>query len=336
MTEPSSPITPQQIIDHLWAARSAMALAAGIEHEVFTHVANGKRTAAEIAKAAKANKRGVEHLLDALVALQYLTKKGDKYGLTPVSDAFLVKTKPSYMGAFAEETALNWTAWGKLAEVVKTGKPVVAVNTEDFGKEFFPKLVSAIFPMSFGGASAVAHSLSEKQRRNIKTILDVAAGSAAWSLPFAQLLPDARVTVLDYPEVTPIARQFVEKFGLAERYSYIDGNLRQLNFGRNQYDLILLGHIIHSEGETWGRKLIKKSAAALKEGGLLLIAEMIPNDARTGPVVPLVFGLNMLIHTEQGSVFTMKQYKAWLKEAGFKKIWTVDAPAPSPIILASK
>jgi hypothetical protein len=32
----------------------------------------------------------------------------------------------------------------------------------------------------------------------------------------------------------------------------------------------------------------------------------------------------------------MKQYKEWLKEAGFKKIWTVDAPAPSPIILASK
>jgi 3-hydroxy-5-methyl-1-naphthoate 3-O-methyltransferase len=336
MAEDSTPITPQQIIDHLWAARSAMALAAGIEHEVFTHVANGKQTAEEIAKAAKASKRGVEHLLDALVALDYLTKKGEKYGLTPVSDTFLVKTKPSYIGAFAEETALNWSAWGRLAEVVKTGKPVIAVDTEGAGKEFFPKLVSAIFPMSFGGASAVAQTLSEKQRGKIKTILDVAAGSAAWSLPFAQLIPDAKVTVLDFPEVTPVARQFVERFGLADRYTYLEGNLRQVNFGRNQYDLILLGHIIHSEGEKWGRKLIKKSADALKEGGLLLIAEMIPNDKRTGPVVPLVFGLNMLIHTAQGSVFTMKQYKEWLKEAGFKKIWTVDAPAPSPIILASK
>ncbi|MBI3651910.1 MAG: methyltransferase domain-containing protein [Acidobacteria bacterium] len=336
MTETSSPITPQQIIDHLWAARSAMALAAGIEHEVFTHVANGERTAVDIAKAAKASKRGMEPLLDALVALQYLTKKGNQYGLAPVSEMFLVKSKPTYMGAFAQETALNWEAWGKLAEVVKTGKPVVAVDAEKFGKEFFPKLVAAIFPMSYSGASFVAQSLTAKQRSKITAILDVAAGSAAWSLPFAQAIPAAQITVVDYPEVTPIARQFVEKFGLTERYNYREGNLRHIQFGRNQYDLVLLGHIIHSEGEKWGAKLIKKSADALREGGLLLIADMIPNDQRSGPVLPLVFGLNMLLHTAEGSVFTMKQYKEWLKAAGFKKIWTVAAPGPSPIILASK
>ena len=69
---------------------------------------------------------------------------------------------------------------------------------------------------------------------------------------------------------------------------------------------------------------------------MLLIAEMVPNDRRTGPEVPLVFGLNMLIHTQEGGVYTMKQYREWLKEAGFQKVWTVDAPAPSPVILATK
>src|SRR5262249_1194408 len=135
---------------------------------------------------------------------------------------------------------------------------------------------------------------------------------------------------------TPIARQFTGQFGVSDRYDYIEGNLREVDFGRNRYDLIILGHIIHSEGEKWGKKLIKKSHRALKEGGLLLIAEMIPNDTRTGPALPLVFGLNMLLHTEQGDVFTMRQYREWLKEAGFKKVSTIEAPSPSPLILATK
>jgi ubiquinone/menaquinone biosynthesis C-methylase UbiE len=155
-------------------------------------------------------------------------------------------------------------------------------------------------------------------------------------LAFAQAIPDAQVTVVDYPEVTPVARQFAERFGVQDRYDYVDGNLREIAFGRSRYDLVILGHIIHSEGEQWGRRLIKKSYGALKDGGRLLIAEMIPNDARTGPALSLLFGLNMLVHTEHGDVFTMREYRQWLKDAGFKKVTAIEAPAPSPLILATK
>ncbi|MCI0448146.1 acetylserotonin O-methyltransferase [bacterium] len=331
-----SKVTPQQITDLLWSARSAMALISGIDLEVFTHIANGKRTASQIAQAASADTRGMQYLLDALVGLGYLNKSGDQFGLEPVSAAFLVKGKEPYMGVFAEETKMNLQAWNHLTEVVKTGKPIATVNTDEGGREFFPKLVSAIFPLSFAGANAVAASLSNEERSSIKNILDVAAGSGAWSLAFARAIPDAKVTAVDYPEVTPITRDFAKRFEAADRYNYIEGNLREVDFGRKKYDLVILGHIIHSEGEEWGQKLIQRSSDALKDGGILLIAEMVPNDERTGPIMPLVFGLNMLINTESGGVYTMKEYDAWLKDAGFKKIWTVDIPGPSPVILATK
>jgi 3-hydroxy-5-methyl-1-naphthoate 3-O-methyltransferase len=331
-----SKVTPQQITDLLWSARSAMALVSGIDLEVFTHIANGKRTASQIAQATSADARGMNYLLDALVGLGYLNKSGDQYGLEPVSAAFLIKGKEPYMGAFAEETKLGLQSWSNLTEVVKSGKPIRTVDEEQAGREFFPKLVSAIFPLSFAGGNAVAASLSQEQRNSIKSILDVAAGSGAWSLAFARSIPDAKVTAVDYPEVTPITRDFAKRFEVADRYNYIEGNLREVDFGKKKYDLVILGHIIHSEGEEWGQKLIQKSFDALQDGGILLIAEMIPNDERTAPVMPLVFGLNMLIHTEHGGVYTMKEYNAWLKDAGFKKIWTVDIPGPSPIILATK
>jgi ubiquinone/menaquinone biosynthesis C-methylase UbiE len=336
MSTTESNVTPQQIITDLWAARAAQALVAGVELEVFTHVDSGKRTAKEIARAAKSNARATEHLLDALTGLGYLNKKNGNYGLEPVAEQFLVKGKPTYMGAFAYETRLTWNGWAQLTEVIKTGRPVEALDTDAGGRDFFPKLVEAIFPMSYNGARAAVAALPEKSRKRIKNILDVAAGSAAWSLPFAEAIPDARVTVVDYPEVTPVARQFADRFGVADRYDYVEGNLREIDFGRDKYDLVILGHIIHSEGEKWGRKLIKKSYRALKDDGLLLIAEMVPNDARSGPPLPLLFGLNMIVHTEMGDVFTMREYREWLKEAGFRRVTTIDAPGPSPLILATK
>ena len=329
-------VSPQQIINDLWAARAAQALVAGVELDVFTHINSGKRTAKDVARAAKSNARATEHLLDALTGLGYLSKKNGNYKLEPVADNFLVKGKPAYMGAFAYETRLTWNGWAQLTEVIKTGRPIEVVDTDEGGREFFPKLVAAIFPMSYAGARAAVASMPEKSRKRIKKILDVAAGSAAWSLPFAEAIPDAQVTVVDYPEVTPVARQFTERFGVADRYDYIEGNLREIDFGRDKYDLVILGHIIHSEGEKWGRKLIKKSYRAISDGGSLLIADMVPNDERSGPSMPLLFGLNMIVHTEKGDVFTMRQYRDWLKGAGFRRVTTIDAPGPSPLILATK
>jgi len=102
------------------------------------------------------------------------------------------------------------------------------------------------------------------------------------------------------------------------------------------YDLVILGHIIHSEGEKHGKELLRKSYAALRPGGKLLIGEYVPNDARTGPAMPLLFGLNMLLQTEVGAVFTLREYRDWLKGEGFHKVVTVPVPPPSTVIIATK
>ncbi len=331
----SKPVTPQKFFEDLWAARGSLALIAAVDLDVFTAVAEGRKTAADIAKAIKGARRGVERLLDALAGLGYLTKRGSRYGLTPLADAFLVRTRPSYLGAMAEESKMTTPGWLQLADVIRSGHAVTRVDTGE-GRDFFPKLVRAIFPLSYNSARALVSSLPKARLKGIERILDVAAGSAAWSLPFAQALPHARVTVLDLPEVTPAAREYAGKLGVAGRYDYLEGDIRQIDFGQKQYDVVILGHIIHSEGEKWGKTLIQKSYRALKPGGMLVIAEMIPNDTRTGPVFPLLFGLNMVLHTNEGDVFTLAEYRQWLKRAGFSNIKTVEVQSPSPVILATR
>ena len=316
-----------------WRART---LVAAVELNVFGQIAAGRRSPAEVAQAAGASPRGVAPLLDALAALGYLKKERGGYALQPVAAEFLVPGGKKYLGAMAHALSLTWDNWKNLSEAVRTGHPMEAVDVATKGKEFFPKLVASIFPGNYAAAQIAASKFSAKECGRIRRILDVAAGSGAWSLAFAQAIPGARITTVDFPEMTSITREFAEKLGVASRYDYLEKDLRQANFGREAYDLVILGHIIHSEGERRGKELLEKSYAALRAGGKLLIAEYVPNDARSGPAMPLLFGLNMLLQTEDGGVFTLRQYRGWLKAAGFRAVSTISVPPPTTVILATK
>jgi SAM-dependent methyltransferase len=329
-------LSPAVLMEDLTGAWRSRALVAAVELDVFSQIAAGKRTVKEVAEAAGASQRGIANLLDALVAIHYLRKTGSRYGLQPVSAAFLVPSGKNYLGAMAYALSLTWDAWKNLTEAVRNGRSAETVDVAEKGKEFFPKLVASIFPGNFAASTVVVSRFPEKERRQIHKILDVAAGSGAWSLAFARAIPEARVTTVDFPEMAPITRGFAGKFGVAARYDYLEGDLRQVDFGRDRYDLVILGHIIHSEGEKHGKELLRKSYEALRPGGKLLIAEYVPNDARTGPAMPLLFGLNMLLQTEEGNVFTLREYRAWLKAAGFRKVAAIPVPPPSTVILATK
>jgi hypothetical protein len=96
--------TPQRIIEDLWVGRGVQALVAGVELDLFTHIAERKSKAKEIAHACNASQRGIERLLDALVGYGYLHKEDDDYRLNTISEKFLVRGKESYMGDFVYET----------------------------------------------------------------------------------------------------------------------------------------------------------------------------------------------------------------------------------------
>src|SRR6266496_4140805 len=80
----------------------------------------------------------------------------------------------------------------------------------------------------------------------------------------------------------------------------------------------------------------RKLFARLKSGGTIAIAEWLVDDDRTKPLPSLMFAVQMLVNTEKGDTFSFNEIKSWLQEAGFKKVQVLQAPGPSPLILATK
>lgn len=320
----------------MWGGWSTCAIAAALELDVFTAIASGSTTAARVASAASANESATRRLLDALVALKHLTRAGDRYSLTPVSATFLVRGSELYIEGAGRVAIGQTVGWFQLANVIKTGVPIRLRGTEANG-EFFAKLVKCVFPPNYVAAKEAVASLTPAVRARIKNVLDVGAGAAPWSIPFAQASQATRVTAVDLPQVTPVTRQYAAKFGVAGQYDYLEGNLHEVDFGKDRYDLVTLGHVIHTQGRAAGRRLIDRCAVSLRDRGVLLISEFIPNDDRTGPPFSMLIGLNMMLYTPEGDVFTMKEYRGWLKGAGFKTIKAIRRVAsPSTLILATK
>jgi ubiquinone/menaquinone biosynthesis C-methylase UbiE len=331
-----SKISPERLMQFGFAYAPPLIIGAAVANNVFESLASGAKTVEEVSRETGASVRGLRAIMNALVGLELLTKRGQNYSLAPESEAFLVKDKPGTLaGFFSMNRVRLMEQWMKLDEIVRTGQPAEARNQEGPGTEFFAQLVENIIPMSYGSAQALGDHLRLAKAKNRVRVLDLASGSGIWGIALAQKSPRVRVTAVDWAGMIPTTKRITQKFGAADQFEFIAGDLLEADFGSG-YDVATLGHILHSEGEERSRKLLKKTANALKSGGTIAIGEWLVNDQRTEPLNGLMFAVNMLVNTEQGDTFSFNEIKGWLKEAGFKKTRTLKAPGPSPLVLATK
>src|SRR5436309_408483 len=107
--------SPALFFDTVNAFQRTEALRAAVELDLFTHVAAGRHTAADIAAACGASPRGVRILADYLAIVGFLRKAGDRYELTPEAAAFLDRNSPAYLGG-----AMDFLLLPELREAFRT------------------------------------------------------------------------------------------------------------------------------------------------------------------------------------------------------------------------
>ena len=329
-------VRPDRIMQFGWGYAPTFIIRAALQHKIFDRLDESPKTVEELSQASGASKRGLTAILNALVGLELLARSNGRYSLTSESAAFLVSTKPGYHGAFFTHTLDQiFQKWQQLPEVVRTGKPVQAANTQEEGAEFFASFVEALFPMGYPGARVLGEHLGVARSSGPIRVLDLAAGSGVWGIALAQQSPNVQISAVDWPVVLETTKRVAARHGVGDRLKTIPGDLLEADFGTG-YQVAILGHILHSEGEKRSRRLLRKTFEALAPGGTIAIAEFVPNDERTGPANALIFAVNMLVNTDEGDTFTFAEISQWLREAGFINARQLEAPAPSPLILANK
>jgi ubiquinone/menaquinone biosynthesis C-methylase UbiE len=330
-------VTPERLMELSFAYAPPLIISAGVSNKIFDSLEDGAKTPEQVAEETGASARALGILMNALVGLGLLKKdRKGKYSLTPESAAFLLSKKPgTHAGFFGIIAPQLISRWLRLSDIVREGRPAVAVNQETEGTEFFSQLVENIIPMSYPPAQKLGDHLKLAKAKNEIQVLDLGAGSGIWGIALAQKSPRVRVTAVDWAGMIPTTKRITQKFGVGDRFNYVEADMLEANFGSG-YDIATLGHILHSEGEDRSRQLLRKIFRGLKSGGTIAIAEWLVNDDRTKPLPSLMFAVQMLVNTEKGDTFSFNEIKNWLEEAGFKKVRKLEGPGPSPLVLATK
>jgi hypothetical protein len=329
----TSTITPEKIMQLTGGSQATALLGTAVANEVFTRLEAGAMTADDLAKAAKISPRGAKALLDGIFALGLVTLAGGKYANTPEASMFLVEGKPSSLTGMARVAMHGMASWAKLPEAVASGTAVFSETIDAKDHAFWSILVTAIAPLAFPAAQAVAARL-DVARRGPLSFLDVGGGSGIFSAVLLGANREARSTQVDWPTVNTIARGFVAKFGVGDRFHTVDGDIHTADWGTG-HDVAIYSNIAHQESPTQNIEAFRKFRAALNIGGTLVVSDFVVKDDRSGPPHGLLFNTQMLVASKEGASWREADYRAWLAEAGFKTVTFEPTQGPSTLIYAS-
>ncbi|MHC1763686.1 MAG: methyltransferase [Verrucomicrobiia bacterium] len=325
--------TAESLLELGRSYQAAAVFAAAADLELFDAVASRPKTAPELARALRAEARGLAILLDALVAIGLLRKQEGRYGLAPGVETWLTSESPKSILPMAQHQANCMRNWVQLARVVRSGSPaerMPSVRGEDGDQEAF---IGAMHSISAPAADGVIAALRPFRFAHL---LDVGAASGTWTMAFLRKRPAARATLFDLPEVIPMARRRLKARGYLNRVSLAAGDYNKDALPRGA-DLAWVSAIVHQNSRAQNRALFGRVFRALEPGGSIALRDILMEADRTRPVAGALFAVNMLVATEGGGTFTFEELRADLESAGFEQVKLARADeGMNAIVVATK
>lgn len=314
--QPQRRWTAESLLDLSRAYQPAAVLAAAAELELFEALLPRPLAAQEVARRRDCDLRGMTILLDALAALQLVTKRDGRYGLRPDVAELLIPDSPRSVLAMAQHQANCLRRWAQLARVVRSGRPVrrapgvrgVAGDAEAF--------IAAMHNISAPVADRVIRAVRPLRFQHL---LDVGGASGTWTIAFLRACPEARATLLDLPHVIPMARRRLAAEGLIPRVRLVAGDFNRQPLPGGA-DLAWVSAIVHQNSRAENRALFARLFKALKPGGRVAIRDILMETSRTAPLAGALFAVNMLVATTGGGTFTFAELRQDLEAAGFRQV----------------
>jgi predicted O-methyltransferase YrrM len=305
-----------RLLDLMRGFQVPCVVAAAAELGVFAALAQGPRTAEDVAAACKASPRAVTILLDALAAVGILAKAGGSCSIAESLRAALDPASPACVLAMILHQANCLRRWSRLAWTARDDAP------SDPGPSILgpaADLESFIQAMNVVSGPVADGLVASIDAGPVAHVLDIGGASGTWTLAWLRAHPGARATIFDRPEVIPMARARIAAAGVTNRVGFAGGDylVDPLPAGA---DVAWISAIVHQHSREENRGLYRRAAAALVPGGRVLVRDIVMEPTRTTPAAGALFAVNMLAATPGGGTWTLDEYREDLEAAGFTDV----------------
>lgn len=326
--------------------QEASILFAAAELDVFTVILqNGNAVSApQLSSLCRTDIRGTAALLDALAAMEYLKKTGEEpdalYTVPAEKQDLLDSRNPATMIPILRHNACCQRRWAQLSFAVRDGRP--PEPQESFlGKEQDQKsFIMGMNSIAVNLADAAAESLKQAGAFTFAQepirFIDIGGASGTYTEAFLRALPQSQGTLFDLPVGIAAARRRFTGSEYEQRVQLIEGDFYVDEFPSG-FDWAWISAIIHQFDRTESRKLYQKAFRSLGSGGKIAVRDFVLHPSRTAPRAGVIFGINMLVATPTGRVYSFEEIKEDLEASGFTDVkLTVPAETMSAVVTAKK
>ena len=304
---------------------ASKALFAALGVDLFTHLAIGARTTAELSDDTGIAAHRLGTLLHALSAVGLIVAEGRYYTNAPACQRYLVRGAP---GEFGEYFRLQ------VAQQIYPALVHLDAGLAGNGAAFdtFADLLSRpedarmFTAAQHAGSHAAARVLAERTPLGgARTMLDVGGGSGAFSIALCTRNPSLYATVLDFSAVVDVAGIYRDESGLGARIDLLPGDAVHTPWPSDQ-DLVLLSYLLSALGEREIDVVLAKARSCMAPGGLLIVHDFMLDDDAPGPAFAALWFLQYLAYRSDGVSFSADALSRRLSDHGF-------VPAPSEVLI---
>jgi SAM-dependent methyltransferase len=273
------------------------------------------------------------------VALGLLEREAGRFRNTAESAFYLDPAKPAYAGRqFLDKGWGPLGGWDQLSNVLRTGRPVERPGDlrDGFADEYADPARREQFLREMTAASLEsAHAIvGAFPWAGVASFADIGCAQGGFLAAIAKAHPQLRAIGFDLPVVGPTFAAYVAEQGIGDRVVFSTGNF--FTDALPSADVLVMGHILHDWDLSERRTLIAKAFTALPKGGVLLVYDLMFNDAQPDNLLALVAGLNMLLKSPGGGEYPVEDCETWLREAGFEQVSARPLPGAHTMVVGTK
>ncbi len=326
---PAAPETIEKLAD---GAMAAYAMLAGMQLDLFTALEDGPKPASEIASQIDADPGKLKLLLYALVVAGLLTVDGELFSNTAESNQFLVKGRPTYIGARHAAFSARWQDAFMTAESVRTGQAQAKLEFGAMTEDDLEVFLRGLNPQAAASGRTLAQNFDFS---TYERMLEVGAGLGGVTLAVADAFPHIQAVLADFPAVVSIAGKVIDEAGLSGRVSTIQADATVDPLG-GPFDVAVMRAFIQVLDHEGAQLALDNIANSLRAGGDIYVIGRVVDDTRLVPAQAALFNVTFLNVYDGGQAYTESEYRSWLEKAGFKDFKIMSVPSGDSIISARK
>ena len=323
-----SEITPEPILQVATGFLAAKYLFVASEVGLFECLADGAATLDAIARRTKVPPRTLRIVIDAMVALGLVERRGNQYQNAPAAGTFLSGRTPTDLRPFLWLwNRVSYPRWMRLEEAVKTDTIVYG----EFSSEEQRLYSDGVEAVTRGTALAVAATYDFSQHRRV---LDLGGGTGSFLTEVLSQYDRVEATLYELPAVAATTRRRLNVGRFADRLRIVPGDFFKDPIP-DGHDAVIIANVVHCFPRAPVLELLRRTRQQVAPGARLLLVDFWTDETHTHPTFAALMAGEFLLTPGGGDVYSAEEARDWLQETGWRQLDFRPLAGPASLIVAT-